>query len=74
MLAPFSEARILLPLPAAVTRVSELKRYLVSSLHSVSGVTQSSKDLRLEVDGFELLSSSEVDILRDSDVVRSVCR
>lgn len=69
LLAPFEPAKILFPMPADISRISHLKRHLVRSLSSIASVTTSAKELRLEIDGFELLSGAAIDVIREDDVV-----
>jgi hypothetical protein len=69
LLPPFEERKYLLPLPSEISNISGVKKWLIRSLNSVSSLTKSSKDIVLEVDGFELLGACDVDIIRDGDVV-----
>jgi hypothetical protein len=72
LLAPFTSAKVLLAIPSDINTISQLKRHLFRSLASVAAVTTASKDIRLEVDGFELLAGSGLDVLEEGDVVRCV--
>lgn len=70
LLAPFADIKLLLPVPDTVQTVSDVKRYARQSLSSLRELAQSSKDLLLEIDGFELLPGSLLkDVVEDKDVV-----
>lgn len=72
LLPPFAPAKLLVPVPADIQTVKHLKRYLAKSLSAVSTVTHHGTELLLEVDGFELLSGSPLDVLDDKDIVTYV--
>ena len=72
LLPPFLPAKILLPVPENVETISELKKLIHRSLSSVSNVVDSSRELKLSLDGFELLGGSGVDLIQLEDVVESV--
>jgi hypothetical protein len=69
LLPPFEERKYLLPLPGDIKTITSIKRWLVKSLNSISCLAKSSKDIILEVEGFELLGACDVDIIREGDVV-----
>lgn len=69
LIAPFPTSKVLLPVPADVSTVVQLKRHIRKSLSTVDGLTSSSRELVLEIDGFELLSGSEVGVIEPGDVV-----
>lgn len=70
LLPPFAETKLLLPLPDSVRTITDAKRFARQSLSSLQEIAASSKDLLLEIDGFELLAGSLVkDVIEDKDVV-----
>jgi hypothetical protein len=69
LLAPFEESKALVLLPEDVRTIQGIKRHIRQSLSTVLALTNSPKDLLLEIDGFELLPGSSVDIIESSDVV-----
>jgi hypothetical protein len=70
LLPPFKEGKLLLPLPDTVTTVTELKKHVRQSLSTVRDIVQSTKDILLEIDGFELLPGSLVkDVVVEKDVI-----
>lgn len=69
LLPPFAPLKALLPLPADVAKISQLARYLHRSVPAIAAVATSGKRLVLEVDGFEVLRSLGVGVLREGDVV-----
>lgn len=69
LLAPFSLSKILLPVPETVKSIADLKRHIHSSLSAVQDHAGLWRDLKLEIDGFELLIGSRVDIIEPEDVV-----
>lgn len=54
---------------AALSTVSDLKTLICYSLQPFSDAGIHERDIHLVLDGFELLDSSEIDILRDGDLV-----
>ncbi|EIW68592.1 hypothetical protein TREMEDRAFT_63059 [Tremella mesenterica DSM 1558] len=60
---------LLLPIPQDIETISQLRKHIFRSLSTVRDGVQSSKEIRLEIEGFELLPGSEVDIIQDGDVV-----
>jgi len=69
LLTPFRPANLLLLLPQNIDSISDLKKHLFSSLSAIALHASSAKQLRLEIEGFELLGGSELDIVREDDVV-----
>jgi hypothetical protein len=70
LLAPFRESKLLLPLPATISTISELKKHIRQSLSTVRDTAPSTKDILLEIDGFELLAGSLVrDVVEEKDVI-----
>ena len=67
---PFAEIKVLLPLNQDIKTIRDLKKYIFKNLNSVASVVPGWKELKLDIDGFELLPGSEVDIIQDGDVVR----
>jgi hypothetical protein len=70
LLAPFRQSKLLLPLPATISTISELKKHIRQSLSTVRDTAPSTKDILLEIDGFELLAGSLVrDVVEEKDVI-----
>jgi hypothetical protein len=70
LLSPFKEGKLLLPLPDTIPTITELKRHIRQSLSTVRDIAQSTKDVLLEIDGFELLPGSLVkDVVEEKDVI-----
>lgn len=69
LLAPFDGSKVLVSLPSEARTVSDLKKHIRTSLSSVLALSSSSRDLLLEVDGFELLAGSSLDIIESGDIV-----
>jgi hypothetical protein len=69
LLAPFPSSKVLLPVPQEVKTIVQLKRHIRKSLSGVNEQTTSSREIVLDVDGFELLSGSEVGVIERDDVV-----
>lgn len=69
LLAPFPSIKVLLPVPEHVKTVIHLKRHIRQSLSVVHELTGSSRDVVLEIEGFELLGGSEMDVIENGDVV-----
>lgn len=69
LLPPFEESKALVLLPLNVRIITDLKRHIRHSLSSVLALTSSPKDLLLEIDGFELLAGSSVEVIEANDVV-----
>lgn len=72
LLAPFTTSKILLPVSETIQTISHLKKHIHSSLSAVSKHATSWREIKLEIDGFELLAGSQVDIIEDGDVVSCV--
>ena len=73
LLAPFKESKLLLPLPATIATISDLKKHVRQSLSTVRDTAPSTKDILLEIDGFELLAGSLVcDVVEEKDVITYV--
>lgn len=68
-LPPFPSSRILLLVPNDVKTITHLKKYLIKSLSSVAQHASSSHELLLEIEGFQLLSGSDLNIIEPTDVV-----
>jgi hypothetical protein len=66
---PFPASKVLLPVGDEVQTISQLKKHIYNSLSTVPPLVNGWRDLRLEIDGFELLGGSGVDVLREGDVV-----
>ncbi|RXK42104.1 hypothetical protein M231_00461 [Tremella mesenterica] len=60
---------LLLPIPQDIETISQLRKHIFRSLSTVRDGVQSSKEIRLDIEGFELLPGSEIDIIQDGDVV-----
>ncbi len=71
-LSPFNPTKVLLPVPSSVETISQLKKHLFRSLSSVAQRAEIWRDLRLEIDGFELIGGSEVSIIEEGDVISYV--
>lgn len=69
LLPPFEESKALVLLPLDVQTILGLRRHLRHSLSTVLALTTSPKDLLLEIDGFELLPGSSIDVIEPADVV-----
>ena len=70
LLAPFRESKLLLPLPTTISTISELKKHVRQSLSTVRDTAPSTRDILLEIDGFELLAGSLVrDVIEEKDVI-----
>ena len=69
LLAPFEESKALVLLPEDVRTIHELKRHVRHSLSTVLSLTSTPKDLLLEIDGFELLPGSSINVIESSDIV-----
>ena len=69
LLAPFEESKALVLLPLDVQNIHGLKRHIRQSLSSVLALTSTPKDLLLEIDGFELLPGSSINVIEPTDVV-----
>jgi len=69
LLSPFTPSKFLLPVPDTVKTISHLKKHLRTSLSSISERTAGWRELKLEVDGFELLGGSELQVVEPGDVV-----
>lgn len=69
LVAPFDDSKVLVSLPKDAQTISDIKKHVRQSLSNVLALTTSPKDLLLEVDGFELLAGSAVDIIESTDVV-----
>jgi hypothetical protein len=67
--APFNPSKVLLPVPEDVKTISQLKKHVRQSLFTVSACSTTWRELKLEVDGFELLGGSQLDVLEEGDVV-----
>ena len=67
--APFNPSKVLLPVPQDIQTISQLKKHVRQSLSTVSACSTDWRELKLEVDGFELLGGSQLDVLEDGDVV-----
>lgn len=74
LLAPFTSSKILLPVSESISTISHLKKHIHSSLSAVSSQTESWREIKLEIDGFELLAGSQVNIIQDSDIVSYVSK
>ena len=72
LLPPFQPAKILLAIPSSIQTISRLKKHLHRSLSSIANLTESYKDLKLEIEGFELLNGSDLNVIIDDDVLSSV--
>lgn len=69
LLPPFPPSRILFPVPSDIKTITHLKKYLIKSLSSVAQHASSSQELLLEIEGFQLLSGSDLNIIEPTDVV-----
>ncbi|KAK8846621.1 hypothetical protein IAR55_005707 [Kwoniella newhampshirensis] len=70
LLPPFQPQKFLLPVASEEIRtVTHLKKHLIKSISAVAHHAKSAKELVLEIDGFELLGGSQVDIVEATDVV-----
>ena len=69
LLPPFGPTKVLLPLLASVQTVSHLKKHLFKSISTFSQHANGWRELRLEIEGFELLAGSELTILEEGDVI-----
>lgn len=67
--APLEALRVWLPLPPDLTTVTSLKYHLTTCLPTLVSSSVKPRDLTLLLDGFELLNDSEVDVLRDGDLI-----
>ncbi|WVF70213.1 hypothetical protein IAT40_005002 [Kwoniella sp. CBS 6097] len=69
LLPPFAPNKIILPVPEDVKTISALKKYIVHSLAAVAEHATKGKDIVLEIDGFELLGGSGLDVIEGGDIV-----
>ena len=69
LLPPLTPLKILLPLPKSVKTISHLKKHLLESLSSVAQHVESWRGLKLEIEGFEVLGGSGIDVIEEGDVV-----
>lgn len=70
LLEPLPSSKVLLPVPNTISTIHDLKKHILKSLSTVATHAGKARDLALEIDGFELLGGSGIDILQDGDVVR----
>ena len=69
--APLPPVKVWFPLhPESIQTISAFKNILCTSLPAFHGLSPSS--LHLAIDGFELLDTSELSIVRDGDLIWSV--
>ncbi|OCF37736.1 hypothetical protein I316_00863 [Kwoniella heveanensis BCC8398] len=69
LLPPFAPNKVILPVPQEVDTISTLRKYIVKSLAVVAEHATKGRDIVLEIDGFELLGGSRVDVIEGVDVV-----
>ena len=72
LLSPFAPSKFLLLVPDSVQTISQLKKHLRTSLSSISERTSAWREIKLEVDGFELLGGSQIGLVESGDVVSYV--
>jgi len=73
LLAPFKESKLLLPLPTTTSTISDLKKHVRQSLSTVRDTAPSTRDILLEIDGFELLAGSLVsELVEERDIITYV--
>ena len=64
---PLQPLKVWFVVPAAVSSVAELKNSLCAELSALNRV--SSEDLVFSLDGFELIDSSSIDVVRDGELI-----
>lgn len=69
-LPPLVPLKALFLVAASSRTIGDLKAQLVHNLGQLRGVAPA--ELLLEVDGWELLDGSQVELVREGDVIRSV--
>ena len=69
LLPPFAPSKFLLPVPETVKTISHLKKHLRTSLSGITERTEDWREIKLEVEGFELLGGSEVNVVELGDIV-----
>ncbi|WWC87327.1 uncharacterized protein L201_002216 [Kwoniella dendrophila CBS 6074] len=69
LLLPFTSSKFILPVPKTVKTINDLKKHILKSLSAVSQHASKARELVLEIDGFELLTGSAVDVIENEDVV-----
>jgi len=72
LLPPFSPTKVLLPVPDTTKTISQLKKHLYRSLSSIAQHAEGWIELRLEIEGFELLAGNEINVIEEGDVVSYV--
>lgn len=69
LLPPFKESNILILVPGDLKTICDLKKYLRSSLSTVAEQSENWREIKLEIEGFELLGKSDINLIENGDIV-----
>lgn len=70
--SPFPCQKILIQIPETIKTVSNLKKHISKSISTVPTIVKTWKEIKLEIEGYEILGGSEIDIISADDVVSYV--
>lgn len=69
LLPPFKQSNVLIPVPGDLKTICDLKKYLRSSLSTVAEQSENWREIKLEIEGFELLGKSDINLIENGDIV-----